>query len=286
MVALDKNSDVSETNETNNVSARAVTMSLRPRPQALSAPASAATGQPIAVSWTVRNAGAGTANGRWYTSGSDSYRWYDKIYLSTNAVFDGADLYVGEVGRASAPLVAGASYTSSATLTLPATAASNYYLLVNADANADVNEASETNNVFVSPTAIAISAPDLRPVALNAPTTALTQVPISISWTVSNAGTGPAVPDWYDDIYLSTDDTCCGDSNDVKAASFSHTPDLAAGASYTASASVRLPKVGAGTYRLFAERARARRCTTRTRPTTRCRAPSSCGRPSTARSFR
>ena len=49
------------------------------------------------LAWTVRNAGTGTAQGQWYTSGTDSYRWYDKVYLSTDATWDAADTFVGEV---------------------------------------------------------------------------------------------------------------------------------------------------------------------------------------------
>ncbi|HEY5921606.1 MAG TPA: CARDB domain-containing protein, partial [Kofleriaceae bacterium] len=252
LVALDQNANVSEISETNNVGARAVTIVRSDLvAESVSAPAAAPTGAPIAISWTVRNAGAGTANGRWYTNGTDSFRWYDKVYLSTDRTYDAADLYMGELSRTSAPLAPSATYTLSATLTLPATPGGAYYVLVRADANADVNEDDETNNVGAQATPIQLSAPDLTAVALNAPSAALTQVPIAVSWTVSNTGTGTAVPDWYDDIYVSTDGVCCGDANDVKAGSYLHTPDLAAGASYTASASVRLPKVGAGTYHLF-----------------------------------
>ena len=198
----------------------------------------------------MRNAGTGKANGRMYTSGTDSYRWYDKVYLSTDALLDASDLLVGEVARASAPLASGTSYTAAPSLAIPPAAAGTYFLLLKADANGDVSEDNEDNNVLAASAPISLSAPDLTPVALNGPDSSITQVPVTLSWTVYNAGAGIAVPDWKDDLYLSMDGACCGDANDVKITSLTRTPDLASGASYTVNATVEFPKVPAGAYQL------------------------------------
>lgn len=50
-------------------------------PTALTAPASAVSDHQIEVSWTVENQGAGEAKGP----------WYDRIYFSTDGVWDGQD---------------------------------------------------------------------------------------------------------------------------------------------------------------------------------------------------
>ena len=54
-----------------------------------------------------------------------------------------------------------------------------------------------------------VTAPDLVPTALTAPTAVSPRQPITVSWTVTNRGTGSAVPRWNDVVYLSTDRVCC-----------------------------------------------------------------------------
>ena len=87
----------------------------------LLAPATAAAGSAIDVSDTTRNQGAGAASASTTT-----------FYLSTNAVFDGADVFLG--ARPVPALAPTASSTSITSLALPpTTAAGNYYVLARAD---------------------------------------------------------------------------------------------------------------------------------------------------------
>ena len=96
----DANADVSEQNEANNVYARPINIGRADLVvDAFTAPPTPANGELVALSFTVRNAGTNTANGQWSTSGTDTYRWNDRVYLSTNPVWDAADTYVGEVIR-------------------------------------------------------------------------------------------------------------------------------------------------------------------------------------------
>src|SRR5262249_40993812 len=71
----------------------------------------------------------------------------------------------------------------------------------------------------------------------------------SVSWTVSNLGSGPALGSWTDTLYLSQG-TVVG-PNDVKLGDFVHTGDLAVGASYTQQGNVPIPLGASGPYHLL-----------------------------------
>jgi hypothetical protein len=49
--------------------------------------------------------------------------------------------------------------------------------------------------------------PDLAPIQLTAPAEAVSERAISVTWTVENRGDGVASPNWYDQLYWSTNDT-------------------------------------------------------------------------------
>lgn len=102
------------------------------------------------VSFQVNNVGSSTAQPG----------WYDMVYLSTDAVLDNSDVYIGNAHRSTA-LAAGASYTVNVTATTStATAPGTYTLIVKADARhaslhggnatatdaGTLTEAAETNN--------------------------------------------------------------------------------------------------------------------------------------------
>src|SRR5207244_396655 len=167
---------------------------------ALNAPAAGSPGQSISVSWTVRNQGDGPA----YPN------WYDDIILSTTATGTGTEL--GSSSTSHTTLVAaGDSYTVTKTVTLPGAASGNYYLILRPNygwAAIQVYESSYANNNRAVP--IAISSADLVATALNAPAAGSPGQSISVSWTVRNQGDGPAYPNWYDDILLSTTATGTG----------------------------------------------------------------------------
>jgi len=95
-----------------------------------------------------------------------------------------------------------------------------------------------------------VTAPDLAPTALTAPTVVSPRQPISVSWTVTNRGTGAAVPRWNDVIYLSTDSVCC--AVDEAVAGLEITAIAGAGQSYTRTQNATVPpRVPAGQYYLI-----------------------------------
>ena len=94
-----------------------------------------------------------------------------------------------------------------------------------------------------------VTAPDLAPTALTAPTAVSPRQPIAVSWTVTNRGTGAAVPRWNDVVYLSTDSVCC--AVDEVVAALEITAVVGAGQSYTRTQTATVPRVPAGQYYLI-----------------------------------
>jgi subtilase family serine protease len=149
---------VFETSEANNVVAAPITIGRADLTvSALTGPANPVPGAPVALTWTVANSGAGTAAGRYQSSGGDAgRRWRDSIYLSRDAVLGPDDVLLGSRLQADGfTLAAGASYAATVATTLPASASGSYYLLAIADPGDRVPESDETDNVRAVAIAIA-----------------------------------------------------------------------------------------------------------------------------------
>ena len=99
----------------------------------------------MTLSWTVKNQGNGSA---------PNSSWFDRVYLSTDNVFDNGDTQVTAVVNPSA-LAPGASYTQNVQAFLPNVPPGNYFLILRVDADNNVFESDETNNTLV--TAITIN---------------------------------------------------------------------------------------------------------------------------------
>ena len=236
--------------QSNNVSSQPLTVNLTPPPDLqvgnISTPASAYAGQPITINWMVTNIGTGpTVPGA----------WNDSVYLSRDQFLDPtADLYLGSVHHVGT-LVAGASYSASFSATVPAYASGPYYVFVLSDSGGAVFEdTAKANNTAFDPTATVVTfAPPADLVVANItvpPSGVAGQAPSpSITWTVTNQGTNPAVGSWYDSVYLSANGTWS--VTDPLIDRVQHTGDLAPGASYTASTTAPLPAVVPGNYHVI-----------------------------------
>jgi YD repeat-containing protein len=96
----------------------------------------------IPLSFTINNIGSSPAQPG----------WYDRVYLSSDAVLDASDASLSSIWRSTA-LAAAGSYTLNPTVTAAATTApGEYYLIVVADGSGSgsLAEADETNNAQVS----------------------------------------------------------------------------------------------------------------------------------------
>ncbi|MFN6539116.1 MAG: CARDB domain-containing protein [Nostoc sp. EkiNYC01] len=219
-----------ESNETNNVFAQAITVAAPDLVvTAANAPITAALGQAISVSWTVKNQGIVSAFGD----------WYDYVYISDDQFFGEGDTFLTyrNTGE-NTPLAPGASYTITQDISIPNSVGGDVYLLFVAAGN-NQGETDQTNNVFAQ--AITINAPDLVVTAVNAPTTAALRETISVSWTVKNQGIVSALNDWYDYIYISDDELFGeGDTYVTNRNTGENTP-LAPGASYTITQDIYIP---------------------------------------------
>ncbi len=231
--------EVYESSETNNTRAVPVVVGVPDlTPTALTTPTSVSTQQTVSVSWTVRNQGTGAAQ-----------RFTDYLYLSPSSVCCAGATSLGGWLAPTLPLVSGASYTQTRTVTIPNVAAGAYYFHVWTDlwgGVGEVYEVSDGNNVRTAP--VTVGVPDLTPTALTAPTSLPRQQLVNVTWTVKNQGSGVAQR-FTDYLYLSPSSVCCTGATNL-GGWLAPTLPLAAGVSYTQTKSVTIPNVPPGSYYL------------------------------------
>ncbi|GBC93975.1 hypothetical protein HRbin15_02477 [bacterium HR15] len=206
--------------------------------EGVDAPAEATAGLTAEIVWTVRNSGADA-----------TYRaWGDVVILSRDLILDPSDLIVGSY-RHNQPLGAGESRTVRFTIQVPAYLTGPYYVFVVTDYGNELSETDETNNRGVDTQSMVITvAPpaDLVVESISVPASGSPGTPMLIQWTVRNAGSNAAQGEWYDSVYLSTDNQW--DINDVLIGRFARSGRLEPGASYTGQLNEPLPGVLPGNY--------------------------------------
>jgi hypothetical protein len=213
--------------------------------EAVSAPANAQSGDPVQISWRVRNVGV---------SPTSVSNWIDRVLLSADDTLDAGDAILGNVARNGALAVNG-NYTANAAVTLPNGISGNFHVFVITDVlNVVFEQAFENNNTGRTGrtfTPIAITekpAPDLLVTVVSIPASAQPGQQVTVNWTVSNQGVGIAAAPWQDRVLFSVDGTVNGAT---LLATVSHTGNLAASAGYDASANVIMPNVTDGQYRII-----------------------------------
>jgi subtilase family serine protease len=213
---------VAETVEGNNINSRTLQIGADLTIYSVLVPTTAAAGQTISATDTIRNQGGGPADA--------SVTHY---FLSSNSTLDAGDLALG--GRSVPALAVGAYNAGAATLVIPAdTTTGTWYLLIRADGANSVPESSETNNTTWRALPVG---PDLSVLGLTAPSSAAAGQSITVSDTTSNQG-GGAAPASVTRYFLSSNwvwdagDTPLG-SRDVAT--------LAGGASSAGSATLTIP---------------------------------------------
>ncbi|HWD21184.1 MAG TPA: CARDB domain-containing protein [Verrucomicrobiae bacterium] len=198
LVEADQNDFFTEANTANNVVSSPIHI-LNPDliPTNFNAPSSVVIqqlNQQISLDWTVLNRGAGAA----YQS------WFDSVYISPTNVLDSNAVFL--TGAGVAPVLgAGAPYLGFNNAPVPNGIEGNYYLLLNANDNANLYEANRTNNLLVRPFQITVPPyPILAVVSLQAPTEAWSGQPITVTWTLTNSGAGAIDGSFYDTVYLAS----------------------------------------------------------------------------------
>ncbi|WP_162915611.1 CARDB domain-containing protein [Paraflavitalea soli] len=202
------------------------------------------SGQPLTVKWEVKNIGSGATADR---------QWLDKVYLSLDQVLDDRDLEVAYAQNTS-ELGAGSSYSNTATFTLPNGINNKYYIFIEANAFHAFPESNETNNTGISASTTNIQLtppPDLQVTQVTPPNNAFSGQPVEILWTVKNAGTGKVTGKvWWDNIYLSKEPVL-NLVDAIRLGIYREANDLNDGASYTKTATVKIPDTVFGNYYVF-----------------------------------
>src|SRR5262245_37308447 len=243
-VRTDALGQVPEQNEANNNSTLAPISVTRPFAdlvvEAVVAPAAALSGDPITVSWRVRNQGVAT---------TDSSLWTDRVVLSADDILDSDDATLGQLAH-SGTLAVDGTYSASGDFLLPDGISGDFHVFIVTDSGSNVFEFQfEGNNTGRTSTPVTVTekpAPDLQPTLVTGPASGQPGETVQVTWTVANNGAGIAPAPWVDRVYLSSDGTLVGAR---PLASVPHTADLAASQSYTTSASVVIPTVADGQYR-------------------------------------
>ncbi len=212
IVCVDINNAVAESSETNNCSVTAITLTLPgsnppppppPTPTSpdlaldvtSSIPGSASPGMLIPFTGMISNIGDGTATATSL-----------QAVFSLDNNFSSGDISLYQSSIAS--ISAGSKTSVSGTLNLPSSlAAANYYLIICADANNQLIEASENNNCTSYVISVTIPRPELNIFGL-----ALSQNPVpvgtpfAVRFTTSNSGSDQA-NESSTGVYLSTNAT-------------------------------------------------------------------------------
>lgn len=135
---------IQELNEQNNTSTRSIIIT-PPRPDltvfSASAPTTTNAGTTITGTCQVKNIGSATANSSLL-----------RVYLSNNNTYSSNDILLSSstIGTTTS----NSSYYRYPTLNIPNAILGSYYLLFQADANNQVTESNETNNITVRPITI------------------------------------------------------------------------------------------------------------------------------------
>jgi subtilisin family serine protease/subtilase family serine protease len=208
------------------------------RVSAVTPPARAAVGRPIALPNTVVNTGPAPAGG-----------FTVRFHLSSDGVLDPGDVLLGT--RTVAGLAAGAAAAVTTSLTIPGNASvGQHYVIAVVDAPGQQTELDETNNTTVSaPFALELYRPELVVGALAPPARGAIGQLVAVSNTVSNAGLAPAGA-FALRFHLSADPTLGPDDPVLGSRAVA---SLAAGVSSAVTTSLRLPgNVSAGQYYVIA----------------------------------
>jgi subtilisin family serine protease len=233
----DTDQAVAEASETNNTFVRSIVIGPDLWVTSMSVPAKGGAGETIVVSEKTANKGAGIA-------GASTTRFY----LSPDGKIDVGAAPLDGV-RLVSQLPPYGSSTGSTVVTIPAgTPPGTIYIVAQADAYGEVDEAAENNNVA---SRSIIIGPDLRVslISLSAPTIAAGAT-LNVTDAVTNQGGGAAGPS-ATRFYLSTNTSVGG--GDLLLSASRALAEVTAGASNTGTTAVTIPPGTApGSYYLIA----------------------------------
>ncbi len=201
LVWTDKNNQLLETSNTNNLSHNADTMlvTLSPVPDLriskIVVQNSAFSGNPVSVTWTVRNYGqASTGAGH----------WRDRVYFSQDTVFNASAVNLGTF-TSGENLLPDSTFEMTKTVTIPNYIYGRYFFYIVADIYNEIYEHALENNNRLRSDSITIfltPPPDLVTTSVLAPMDVSVNQSVTIEYTVQNQGANPVSAYWWDRVYL------------------------------------------------------------------------------------
>ena len=212
------------------------------------------SGEYIPVTWTVENVGTMPMELQpmylrqdttyVHSLGTLQIPWYDRVYLSTDSLFDAGDVQIGSYTR-NQTLNAGDSYTANLSCRIPVAADGDYHVLVVSDATNVTFDYHRANNVSGQPISVTQSLlPDLQMDTLSTISTLTTGDSYRVSYAVSNIGEHVTHDDrWTDAVYLNNQPTLV---DAVLIGSKTHYGQLDVSESYSDSLSVTIPNTWIG----------------------------------------
>ncbi len=205
----------------------------------------ATAGQPIAVSWTVRNTGAGSTN---------VASWPDNLYLSLDQFVDVAtDRFLGSYQHAGF-LATGEEHVVSQEFLIPSGLAGTYFVVLRTNPNSLVYEAgSSVDNDGSTAVLSHIALPpisDLQVTDVTGPATAVMGNPMNVSWTSTNNIGSTITGQWRDSIYLSADNDLDA-SDKLLGQPINTAGTLLVGGTHTQNATLTAPGVMPGAYHVL-----------------------------------
>lgn len=228
----------------------ATTIFLTPPPDlvatSVAAPDSALASHVLSVAYRVANNGA---------TETPNSSWTDRLYLSSDTNFNVATaLTLASLPHYGA-MNPGEAYTRTISAVLANDLTGTFYAFVVIDANNDVFELNNTNNLGFDPVPVVIESrpADLVGTRLTAPASVEAGASMTIAWAVANRGSGDsAVTRWYDRVVLSPD-VFLDDGDDVELVNRVHDGLLGANGVYEVNnETVQIPiTTFPGTYQLF-----------------------------------
>lgn len=197
------------------------------------------TSQNVVLKFTTTNAG------EW-----DAGQTTARIYLSSDNQYSNNDIELASVAIGS--LQKGTSVERTATFSIGDKNAGKWYVLVLADANRQVNELNESNNLTAIPVAILQSPlPDLTVTELSTDEVLTSGKPMKIRTVVKNLGLSKTRSTKWSDTYYLSPSTVLNTNTATKIGSKAHVGALGIDDSYTNEVSFTIPSTLQGNFMLF-----------------------------------
>jgi hypothetical protein len=183
-----------------------------------------------------------------HSGGQTSGTWIDELYLSSDSTYDSSDKPIANLTYSGSPLGLNDGYTAQISFTVPSTQPGRYFIVHRTDANDEIAEQSEANNVVAVSVNIDYQSPprpDLKPVKIEVTGGSLEAgKSATLRYTLKNVGqqSNPGGSHWSDAVYLSPDDKLSSTDQLLGTAVYTG-GTLNPGDTYTAEVTVDIPGI-------------------------------------------